>query len=97
MQVRSVFDLADMLVIKNYGLLSSFLLFLTIPVTVAKAKRTFSKLKLIKTYLRNTMSQDRLSGLAILSNENAEAQKLNIDKVVDDCSRLKIRRMRSLC
>ena len=30
-----------------------FLLFLTLPVTVATAERSFSKLKLIKTYLRN--------------------------------------------
>ena len=95
--MRSVIGLADMLMIKNYGLLSSFrdhytafLLFRTILVTVAKAERTFSKLKRIKTYLRNTMSQDKLSGLIILSIENAETQKLNIDKVVDDCSRLKI-------
>lgn len=37
----------------------------TTPVTVASAERSFSKLKLIKTYLRSTMSQERLNGLAI--------------------------------
>lgn len=40
---------------------------LTIPVTVAKGKRRFSKLKLIKTYLRSTLAQEKLSNLAILS------------------------------
>ncbi|XP_022874211.1 zinc finger MYM-type protein 1-like [Olea europaea var. sylvestris] len=40
---------------------------LTIPVTVASVERSFSKLKLIKTYLRLTMSQQRLNGLAMLS------------------------------
>ena len=55
------------------------LLFLTIPVTVASAERSFSKLKLIKTYLRSKMSQSRLSHLATLSIENDEAK--NIDKV----------------
>ncbi|XP_012844359.1 PREDICTED: zinc finger MYM-type protein 1-like [Erythranthe guttata] len=36
---------------------------------VASAERTFSKLKLIKSYLRSTMSQERLNGLAMLSIE----------------------------
>jgi hypothetical protein len=31
-------------------------------VTVASAERNFSKLKLLKKYLRSTMSQDRLNG-----------------------------------
>ncbi|XP_022169729.1 zinc finger MYM-type protein 1-like [Myzus persicae] len=42
---------------------------LTIPLTSAGAERTFSKLKLIKTYLRSTMSQQRLTGLATISIE----------------------------
>nr|CAI5858452.1 unnamed protein product [Callosobruchus analis] len=41
-------------------------IFLTMPVSVASCERSFSKLKLIKTYLRSTMGQERLSGLAIL-------------------------------
>ena len=46
---------------------------LTIPVTVASGERSFSKLKLIKTYLRASMKQERLNGLALLSTENAVA------------------------
>ncbi|VVC36541.1 Ribonuclease H-like domain,HAT, C-terminal dimerisation domain,Domain of unknown function DUF4371 [Cinara cedri] len=67
---NSVFDMTKLLVIENYNqitsfpnLLTTFYLFLTLPVTVASAERSFSKLKLIKNYLRNTMSQTRLSGL----------------------------------
>ena len=48
----------------------AYRILLTIPVTIASAKRSFSKLKLIKLYLRSTMSQERLSGLTILSIEN---------------------------
>jgi hypothetical protein len=38
-------------------------------VTVASAERSFSKLKLLKNYLRSTMSQERLNGLATLCIE----------------------------
>ena len=48
----------------------AYRILLTIHVTIAFAKRSFSKLKLIKLYLRSTMSQERLSGLTILSIEN---------------------------
>jgi hypothetical protein len=38
-----------------------------IHVTVASTEKSFSKLKLIKSYLRSTISQERLNGLVILS------------------------------
>jgi hypothetical protein len=41
----------------------------TMPVTVASAERSFSKLKLLKNYLRSTMSQERLNGLTTLCIE----------------------------
>ena len=51
---------------------------------MATAERSFFKLKLIKTYLRNIMQDDRLSVLAVLSIENAEARKLDVSKIIDD-------------
>ena len=42
---------------------------MTISVSTAKCERCFSALKRIKSYLRNSMSEQRLSDLAILSIE----------------------------
>lgn len=38
----------------------------TLPVTTATAERTFSSMRLLKNYLRSTMSQERMVGLALL-------------------------------
>ena len=55
---------------------------LTIPVTVASTERRFSKLKIIKSYLRSTMSQERLSELAILSIENEILEELEYKNLI---------------
>ena len=69
---------------------------LTIPVTVASGERSFSKSKLIKTYLRASMKQDRLNGLALglLSIENAVASELDYSSVIEKFASLKARRVR---
>nr|XP_011459729.1 PREDICTED: zinc finger MYM-type protein 1 [Fragaria vesca subsp. vesca] len=61
----------------------AYRILLTIPVTVASAKKSFSKLKLIKTYLRSTMSQERLNGLAMLSIEKKVVEKVDYAKLID--------------
>jgi hypothetical protein len=47
-------------------------LFATLPVTSATPEKTFSTLSRIKTYLRSTMTEKRLNGLAI---ENINKKK----------------------
>ena len=47
----------------------TYRILLTIHFTVIFIKRSFSKLKLINSYLRLIMSQEKLNGLAILSIE----------------------------
>ena len=42
---------------------------ITTPMTTAEAERCFSTLKRIKTFLRNSMTQERLNALAMLSME----------------------------
>ncbi|CAF3169504.1 unnamed protein product [Rotaria sp. Silwood2] len=41
-------------------------IFATLPVSIATSERSFSTLKLVKTYLRNSMADERLSALAFL-------------------------------
>ena len=49
-------------------------------------------LKLIKTYLRTTMSQERLSGLAMISIENEYLDKLNYDDLIEEFASKNVRR-----
>ncbi|KAK1424794.1 hypothetical protein QVD17_20132 [Tagetes erecta] len=65
---------------------------LTIPVTVASAERSFSKLKLLKSYLRSTMSQQRLSGLAQISIENEILDNINCEDVINQFAMKNARR-----
>ena len=55
---------------------------LTIAVSTASCERSFSALKRIKTYLRSTMTQQRLVDLAILSIERELSLKHSLDDVV---------------
>ena len=67
-------------------------IFVTLPVTVASAERSFSKLKLIKNFLRNAISQERLNDLAILSIENELARQANFDELIDTFASRKARK-----
>jgi Domain of unknown function (DUF4371)/hAT family C-terminal dimerisation region len=71
----------------------AYRIILTIPVTVATAERSFSKLKLIKNYLRSTMSQERLNGLAMLSIEKKIAAELDYKNLIESFAHQKARRV----
>lgn len=66
---------------------------LTLPVTVANGESSFSKLKLIKTYLRSTMSQTRLTGLATISIEHQLAESLYFNELIKEFASAKARRI----
>ena len=59
------------------------LISVTLPVTSASCERTFSKMKLIKTYLRNSMANDRLTNLAILSLED-RTESIDLELFTDE-------------
>ncbi|XP_066312990.1 uncharacterized protein [Miscanthus floridulus] len=64
----------------------------TMPVTVASAERTFSKLKLLKNYLRSVMSQERLNGLTTLCVEKKLLDEIDIEAIINDFAAANVRR-----
>lgn len=67
----------------------------TIPMSTSEAERCFSTLKRIKTFLRNTMEQDRLSSLAMLSIERNLVMEISDfnNKVIERFVQIKDRRL----
>jgi hypothetical protein len=64
----------------------------TVPVTVASTERTFSKLKLLRNYLRSTIFQERLNGLVTLCIEKKLLNEIDIDTIVTDFASKNVRR-----
>ncbi|XP_026416069.1 zinc finger MYM-type protein 1-like [Papaver somniferum] len=73
----------------------SYRILLTVPVTVASAERSFSKLKLIKSYLRSSMLQERLNGLAMIAIEIAIAEKMDYKSIIRVFASKKTRRVKA--
>jgi hypothetical protein len=73
-------------------------LIVTIPSTSCSAERSFSALKRIKTYLRNSTSQERLNSLALMSIEKKLLNDLIVstpfhEDIIDKFAALKDRRI----
>ena len=99
-KISTIKDLAELLFIKYSTISSSFsevltalFLFLTLPVTVATAERSFSKLKIIKNYLRSSTGQERLHNLSLLGIEAKLAKQMEIKDVIRDFANMKSRKM----
>ena len=57
-----------------------------IGVSVTSCERNFSKLKMIKSYLRSIMNDDRLLTLSILSIKRDYVKKLDFEDIADFAS-----------
>ena len=64
----------------------------TIPISSASCERSISTIRNLKTYLRNTMVQDRLNGLALMHAHREMG--LDLEKIIDLFANLHRRRMR---
>ena len=64
---------------------------LTIAISIASCDTSFSKLKLILSYLRASMGQERLPASALISNECEEIEILNFHDIIDQFASAKVR------
>jgi len=94
---RSMGPLDILKYLKQYGsfpnVIIAYRILLTIPVTVAFAERSFSKLKLLKSYLRCTMTQERLNGLATIALANDILEMIKYEDIIKDFISKNTRRM----
>lgn len=56
---------------------------MTIHVTVASAEQSFSKLKLLKSYMRTIMTQQRLNDLAKIALEGKVLEKIDYEDIIE--------------
>jgi hypothetical protein len=70
----------------------AYRILLNVPVTVASAKRSFSKLKLLKNYLRSTMSQERFNDLVMCSIEKDIFDTIDFNTILNDFASKNARR-----
>ena len=72
----------------------AYRLALTAPVSVAKNERTFSRLKIVKNYLRSSTSDERLDALLLLYCEHDLASSLDLSTCVNKWASDRQRRVR---
>ena len=58
-------------------------IYLTIPVTTATAERSFSVLRRLKTWLRNTMTQERMNNLLLLHVHKTITDALDLREIAE--------------
>lgn len=90
--ISSVKDCVDFLTSSNNSSILHLLpeiakylrVLLTIPVSSCCAERSFSSLRRMKTYLRATMTQQRLNATAVLNVNRSTADCLNMEDIADE-------------
>ena len=63
-----------------------------LPATDAESERIFSKLKLVKTPIRNSMKQDRLNDIMMINVHSEEAKSLSLAAVANEFAAKNVRR-----
>lgn len=68
-------------------------IFLTLPICNASGERSFSVLKRVKNYLRNSLSQSHVTNLSMLFIENDILQSIDFELLIDKFANSKARKM----
>lgn len=93
-KIMSPRDVLKFIIELNFGpnINIAIRILLTLPVTVASGERSFSKLKIIKNFLRSTMLQNRLSGLAMIGIEHKLCDELCFKEIIKQFAEKKVRK-----
>lgn len=67
-------------------------MYLCVPIANASAERSFSKLKLIKTYLRSVMGSEGQNNLAVLNIEHEITMMIDFSEIFAEFSNMKARK-----
>ena len=82
---------------KNHGFFKFasklYKLFLTVASTVVKNERSFSLMKMVKSYTRNKISGERLNDCIVLTAEKEITDAVNLAAIAKTWSTLKNRRL----
>ena len=81
-------DIIDTMKKPNYSVLlpeiaTVIKLILVLPATNSESERVVSNLRRVKTYLRNSIKQERLNHILILNIYEEATKDLNLDEVAD--------------
>lgn len=68
-------------------------IYLTLPVTTSTAERSFSVLRRLKTWLRSTMTQERMNNLLLLHVHKTLTDTLDLKQIADEFSSVNERRI----
>ena len=71
-------------------------IYLVLMVTNCSAERSFSKLKLIESRLRTSMTQERLVNLAVMSIESDILREIDFAAIINDFAVAKSRKVSGL-
>ena len=93
--IRTLYDIFNASPIVK-GLLSEvhslLILYMTLPVTSATAERTFSVLRRLKTYLRSTMTQDRLNNVMLAHTYKEITDRISLIDIAEKFNTVNDRR-----